>query len=98
MSLQEHWFYVLYSLKDHKLYKGFCSNPLSRYYSHFNGGTISTRRRRPLVLIYIRRFDSKSEAMQYERFSKSLEGGVQLRQELILLGIINASGKLSSDG
>ncbi len=98
MTQDVHWFYVLYSLKDHKLYKGSCSEPLSRYFSHINGRTLSTKRRRPLVLIYLKKFDSKSDALHFERYSKTLEGGSQLKADLIRNGILNASGRLSSDG
>ena len=98
MSVQIHWFYVLYSLKDGKLYKGTCSDLGNRFLTHVMGGTTSTKHRRPLILIYIQKFDSKSEALAFERFSKTPEGGTQLKEKLISLGLISLSGKLSSDG
>jgi len=98
MSGEEHWFYVLYSLKDHKLYKGICSDIGSRFLKHAMGGTISTRHRRPLILIYLKKFDSKSEAQEFERFAKTLVGGSHLREVLFSLGIISSNGKLNSDG
>jgi len=98
MSSQEHWFYVLYSLKDHKLYKGTCSDLGARFLNHSMGGTISTKHRRPLILIFLKKFDTKSEALEFERFVKTLQGGIQLREKLFQLGIISSTGKLSSDG
>ncbi len=98
MSIQVHWFYVLYSLKDGKLYKGTCSDLGNRFHTHVMGGTTSTKHRRPLILIYVQKFDNKSEALAFERFSKTLEGGSLLREKLICLGLISSSGKLSSDG
>ncbi len=98
MSVEEHWFYVLYSLKDHKLYKGTCSDVGARFSKHCMGGTISTKHRRPLVLIYLKKFESKSNALEFERFVKTIEGGVQLKKTLIQFGIISTSGKLLSDG
>jgi putative endonuclease len=98
MSIQEHWFYVLYSQKDHKLYKGTCSEIESRFLVHTSGGVKSTKHRRPLILIYTRKFESKSEALAYERYVKTIEGGTHLRKILMDLGIITSSRKLCSDG
>ena len=81
-SLTRYWFYVLFSLKDRKLYKGTCADIGTRFFAHNSGGTTSTRHRRPLVLIYLKPFDSKQDALKFERFSKTLEGGVRLRQLL----------------
>jgi putative endonuclease len=94
MSVQEHWFYVLYSLKDNNLYKGTCSNVENRFLVHSSGGVKSTKHRRTLILIYTRKFESKSEALTYERYVKTIEGGTHLREVLMQLGIITSSGKL----
>ncbi len=98
MSSQAHWFYVLYSLKDGKLYKGTCSDLGNRFLTHVMGGTLSTKHRRPLILIFIQKFDTKSEALAFERFSKTLVGGSQLKEKLIQLGLIYSNGNLCSDG
>ena len=73
------YFYVLYSLKDHKLYKGYSANISKRFLHHQAGATISTKNRRPLVLIYLEGFNSKKEAIQRERWAKSRQGGPQLK-------------------
>jgi putative endonuclease len=98
MAIQAHWFYVLYSLKDGKLYKGTCSDLGNRFLTHAMGGTTSTKHRRPLILIYTRKFESKSDALAYERYVKTIEGGIHMREILTQLGILNSSGKLCSDG
>ena len=77
------YFYVLYSLKDGKLYKGYSANLAQRFLKHQAGGTNSTKYRRPLILIYAEAFQSKKEAMDRERWAKSLEGGARLMQILI---------------
>ena len=41
------------------------------------GGTTSTRNRRPFVLIYVRKFEDKSLALKFERYSKTPEGGLE---------------------
>ena len=64
MRIPAYWFYILYSLKDHKLYKGSCSDIGVRFLSHSLGSTKSTKNRRPFVLIYIKGFDAKKEALE----------------------------------
>ena len=91
------YFYVLYSLKDHKLYKGYSSNIASRFLKHFNGGTSSTKNRRPLVLIYLEAFDTKKEAMDRERWAKSKEGGPTLKKKLADIGILDKEFRLRHD-
>ena len=70
--------YVLYSLKDHKLYKGYSSDLGKRFLKHGNGGNSSTKNRRPLVLIYCETFMTKTEAMKRERWFKSFQGHLEL--------------------
>ena len=93
-----YWFYVLYSLKDHKLYKGTCVDIGRRFLAHNAGKITSTRSRRPFILLYIRCFDTKHDALHYERFAKSLAGGSELRQLLVSQGLINSQGLLGSVG
>ncbi|MCB9321046.1 MAG: GIY-YIG nuclease family protein [Lewinellaceae bacterium] len=90
-----YFFYVLYSLNDHKLYKGFSGDIPFRLLKHFNGGVNSTRFRRPLVLIHLESFDSKQEAMARESWSKSLEGGSALKQLLVSKGILDSNFSLN---
>ena len=90
-----HFFYVLYSLKDGRLYKGYSSNLLNRIQQHNNGRTTSTKHRRPLILLYFEIFDNKKEATQREAWAKSLEGGSELRQLLIQKNLLNTKGKLN---
>ena len=96
MDHQSHWFYVLYSLKDQKLYKGSTGKVGERLLAHTLGATSSTRNRWPLILIYVKKFDSKSDALKFERHSKTLEGGTSLKAQLIALGILDTNGILSS--
>jgi putative endonuclease len=90
-----HFFYILYSLKDHKLYKGTSSDIAKRFIRHNSGGNKSTAHRKPFALIYLEKFDSKKEALDAERFYKSLEGGSQLKEKLIEKGILNFDGNLN---
>ena len=44
--------YILYSMKDKKLYTGFTSDLKKRVEEHNNVNVFSTKHRRPLKLIY----------------------------------------------
>jgi len=83
-----HFFYVLYSLKDNKLYKGYSENVGKRFTAHYNGEVKSTMYRRPLVLIYSEIFDNKDDALNRERWSKSKNGGPELKQILVDKGVL----------
>ena len=74
--------YILYSLKDYKLYVGCTSNLEQRLKRHNFGYVYSTANRRPLVLIYHERFINKAEAFNRERFLKSL-WSVRLKKKLL---------------
>ena len=90
-----YYFYVLYSLKDGNLYKGVTRDVGDRYLRHNMGVTTSTRNRRPFVLIYVQRFEDKSEALKFEYFTKTSQGGAELRSKLIRLGIIDVQGVIN---
>jgi putative endonuclease len=89
-----HYVYILYSLKDHHLYKGYSEKPLERFQYHNAGGVRSTKHRRPLILLYSEKFDDKKAAQSYERHIKSLEGGSELRQKLMDLDLLDDGGRL----
>lgn len=89
-----YYFYVLYSLKDQKLYKGVSADVEGRLARHNAGATPATKHRRPLVLIYTESFSSKTEALARERWAKTAEGGVGLKAILIQRGILDSQGRL----
>ena len=90
-----HYVYILYSLKDGNLYKGYTSNIQTRFLKHNSGGSKSTAHRKPFVMVYIEQFDNKREALLREQFFKSLEGGAELKQQLKRLRILNEDNKLN---
>lgn len=64
--------YVLYSDTFDKHYTGFTSRLEERIQSHNDlSGKGYTKRYRPWRLIYQKEFDTKSEAMSYEKWLKS---------------------------
>jgi len=69
-----HYVYILKSLKDNGYYTGYTTDIENRVYAHNQGLTKSTKGRRPLKMICHKLFDSKKEAMNYEKFLKSSKG------------------------
>ncbi len=90
-----HFVYVLYSLKDHKLYKGATSNIQNRILKHNSGGSKSTAHRKPFVLVHIEIFQEKPDALKREIYIKSLEGGAKLIAFLKKQNILDQDGFLN---
>ncbi|WP_428910313.1 GIY-YIG nuclease family protein [Niallia sp. Krafla_26] len=66
MENEEHYFYVL-SCKDNSLYAGYTNNLERRIKVHNEGkGAKYTRSRRPVKLVYSKKFPTKSEALKAE--------------------------------
>ena len=76
--------YILKSEKDNGYYFGHTSNLDERLEKHNKGKVISTKNRRPFVIHYFEKFETKSEAYKREMFFKSFEG----RKWLILNNIV----------
>ena len=93
-----YYVYVLYSLKDHRLYKGFTSNIHNRLLKHNSGGSKSTSRRKPFVLVHIELFEDKSIALKRENYLKSKEGGSRLIEFLKSSKILTPMNKLNLTG
>lgn len=71
--------YILYSLKDYKLYVGCTSNIKNRLNRHEYGQVRATKHRRPLICIH-KEFHEKADAFNRERFLKSLWGAREKRK------------------
>ena len=90
-----HFVYVLYSLKDHKFYKGSTSNIQKRFIRHNSGGSTSTAHRKPFVMVHVEQFDNKRDALLRENYLKTLEGGAALKQYLVKMHILKEDGMLN---
>lgn len=66
--------YVLYSMKDKKLYLGYTNNIERRVQEHHDGKNVSTVFRRPLRLIYYEAHLSKEDALRREAYFKTTSG------------------------
>jgi putative endonuclease len=74
--------YVLRSKKDKGLYVGYTHNLKRRIDQHNNGGTKSTKDRRPLDLLYCELYKNKTDAMRRESFLKTGWGRNYLKKTL----------------
>ncbi len=77
-----HYTYVLFSLKDKRLYIGNTSDWENRLIRHNHGQVISTKYRRPLKLIFYEAFLTSAEAKSREVYLKSGAGRKNLYQML----------------
>lgn len=66
--------YVLYSLKDKKLYIGYSSDVFGRLKQHNEGENTSTKFRRPLKLIFYEGYLYKEDAIRREQYFKTSKG------------------------
>ena len=80
--MKRYYVYILFSLKDKKLYIGFTSDLKKRFQEHVDGRVIATKNRRPLILIYYEYFTDLTDAKSRERYLKSGFGRSQLKKEL----------------
>ncbi|NND16619.1 MAG: GIY-YIG nuclease family protein [Eudoraea sp.] len=71
--------YVLQSQKDFLLYHGYSKNIENRIIDHNRGRTKSTRKRRPLKLIYCEYFMNKNDAKRRESYFKTTQGKRMLK-------------------
>ena len=71
--------YVVASTAGDYLYKGSSRNLRDRLKDHQAGREPRTKNRRPLTLVYYKHFDSFSDAMAMERYLKTGQGRIFLK-------------------
>lgn len=90
--------YILLSKRDHRMYIGYTTNLTARVKDHNKGGTTSTSKRRPLILVYAEFHSSKKDALRRERYFKSTAGKkglkLMLRESLTELKHVSLSQNL----
>jgi putative endonuclease len=78
--------FVLYILKSsvaNKTYIGYSGNIIQRIFWHNNGNKGYTQKFRPWTVIHIEFSQTKSEAMKREKFLKSGQGRVWIKNNII---------------
>lgn len=82
MKQEFFYVYILFSLKDRKLYIGYSENLKDRINEHFKRKVRATKDRLPLILIHYEVFTNKKDAKTREKFLKSGFGRSQLKKAL----------------
>ena len=75
-----HQVYILQSQKDNGYYIGSTSDIGKRLFDHNRGKTQSTRHRRPLELVLLEKYNTKTEALKREKYLKSLKNVPYLKK------------------
>ncbi len=92
-----YYIYILYSLKDKKLYKGFTTDLNRRLKEHNSGKNTSTSYRRPLKLVYYEAYLVKKDAEFREKYLKTSMGKRVVKKQLkYLLEYLHRSDTISS--
>ncbi len=82
--------YVLYSKKYDKIYIGYTSDLIKRFYSHNKLGIKGfTAKYRPWEVIYTEIFNIKADALKREKELKTSRGRAFIKEQL--LGLISVS-------
>ncbi len=76
--------YILKSLKDNSYYYGSTQNLDSRLATHNSGKVRYTKGHLPYVIHYYEVFRTRTEAIQREKFFKSIEGFIYLKKSGII--------------
>ncbi len=74
--------YVLKSKKDNEFYYGYTSDLAQRFEEHTKGRVISTKNRRPLILIYYESCITQKDALTREKYLKTYRGRQFLQKRL----------------
>ena len=77
-----YYVYVLKSESNGKLYVGYTTNLGNRLREHYVGEVISTKSRRPLILVFYEGYKSMEDAKRRERYLKTSKGKSSLRMML----------------
>ena len=82
LASNKYYVYILFSLKDHKLYIGCLKDFKQRIAEHNGGYVTATKHRQPLLLIHYEYFISRPDAVAREKFLKSGFGREQMKKAL----------------
>ncbi len=74
---------ILKSLKDDRFYIGQTNDIASRIERHNSGQVTATKNRRPLVIIRTEKFATRAQAMQREKYLKSLKSQKYISENII---------------
>ena len=83
MSEQKKWFAYVLLCENGSLYRGYTDDLQKRFESHKSGkGAKYTRMHKPIKIAYHEEFETKIDAIKRERYLKSAEGKLWLKENL----------------
>ena len=83
----EQWFAYVLLCQNGALYRGYTNDIEKRFVKHREGkGAKYTRMNKPIKVVYFERFDNKLDAIKRERYLKSKEGKLWLKQNVVFEG------------
>ena len=68
-----HYVYILYSTSKDRFYVGSTSEVEQRLKRHNAGATPSTKPGKPWKVVYTKQFDSKTDALKFEKYIKRMK-------------------------
>ena len=74
--------YVLLSKRDKRIYIGHTNNIEKRLKLHNDRQVLSTKRRKPFVLVRLEEYETRSTAFKREQYLKSGQGREWLQEQL----------------
>ncbi len=82
--LMPYFMYILKSESTGSSYVGHTSNLDKRVMEHNSGKSLSTKNKRPWRLVYNEEYATRSEAASREKYFKSVNGRLELKERGIL--------------
>ncbi len=76
-----HFTYIIQSIKDDNWYYGYSKNPQKRLTYHNNHQSWYTKSKQPWHIIFIRKFESKADALKFERYLKKTKNKEYIKRE-----------------
>lgn len=80
--IEKYFTYVLSSVKDGNFYIGYTSDLEKRLDDHAKGKVISTKNRRPLLLVYFESCFDQDSAIKREKYLKTTYGHRYLKNRI----------------
>ena len=82
--LMSYFVYVLKSESKGSSYVGHTQDLDKRIEEHNNGKSKSTRHKRPWILVYSEKYETRSNAVHRERYFKTVKGRIELKKKGII--------------
>ena len=82
--METKWYAYVLLCENGALYRGYTNNLEKRFANHKAGkGAKYTRMHKPVKIVYHEEFETKIEAIKRERYFKSAEGRVWLKEKIM---------------